>query len=595
MTQKTLELGLIGNCSFGALVDERSEIVWCCLPAFDSPPVFDALMRSGDDAPGGRYVVQIADFIRAEQHYVKNTAILATHLYDRNGGCVEVIDFAPRYRQFGRMFTPMMLVRQVRPVAGSPRVRICLQPASDVGGSQPSYTRGSNHIRYLIASQVLRLTTDASVTAILEESYFFLDEVITLILGPDETVPQAPAEAGGKMLAETQVYWEDWVRYMTIPYEWQEAVIRAAITIKLNAYEDTGAVVAAVTTSIPEAADSGRNWDYRYCWLRDAYFVVSALNRLGKTQTMERYLRYIINLAANKDHNLQPVYRISGGSRIDEISIDSLSGYRGMGPVRFGNAAYHQEQNDVYGAVVLAASHVFIDQRIAKRGDETLFRRLEPLGELALTRYDKPDAGIWEFRGIAEVHTFSSVMCWVACDRLGSLAEHVGLDDRARYWRDKAAPMRELILDRAWNERLQSFVASFDGEDLDASLLLLHELGFVAADDPRFVATVERIGERLKQGNFLYRYVREDDFGRPETAFTVCTFWYIDALHAIGRADEARALFEQMLGCRNRLGLLSEDLHPETHELWGNFPQTYSMVGIISSAMRLSKSWEEAF
>jgi GH15 family glucan-1,4-alpha-glucosidase len=595
MSQKSLELGLIGNCSFGALIDERSDMVWCCLPAFDSPPVFDALLRHGDDAPGGRYLVEIADFVHAEQQYVKNTAILATRLYDRNGGCVEVTDFAPRFRQFGRMFTPMMLVRQVRPVAGSPRVCLRLQPAGDVGGTPPSHTRGSNHIRYLTSTQVIRLTTDAAITAILEESFFFLDELVTLILGPDETVPQAPGEAGSKMLAETRVYWEEWTRYMTIPYEWQEAVIRAAITLKLNTFEDTGAVVAAVTTSIPEAPNSGRNWDYRYCWLRDAYFVVSALNRLGKTQTMERYLRYIINLAANQNHDLQPVYRLSGGSRIDETDIDSLSGYRGMGPVRVGNAAYHQEQNDVYGAVVLAASHVFIDERIAKRGDETLFRRLEPIGELARSRFDQPDAGIWEFRNINQVHTFSSVMCWVACDRLSRLAGHLGLDDRARYWRDTAAPMRELILNRAWNEQLQSFVASFNGEDLDASLLLLHELGFVAADDPRFVATVERVAERLKEGSFLYRYVREDDFGFPETAFTVCTFWYIDALHAIGRADEARDLFEQMLRCRNRLGLLSEDLHPETHELWGNFPQTYSMVGIISSAMRLSKSWEEAF
>jgi GH15 family glucan-1,4-alpha-glucosidase len=289
---------------------------------------------------------------------------------------------------------------------------------------------------------------------------------------------------------------------------------------------------------------------------------------------------------------LQAVYGISGRARLDEAIVANLPGFLGMGPVRIGNAAFKQVQNDVYGAVVLSAMHVFFDERLDGAGTEALFRRLEALGEMARTVYRDPDAGIWELRNTQRVHTFSSVMCWVACDRLARIAARLGLDDRARYWRTHADVLRTWILDNAWDAEQQSFVASAGGKDLDASLLLLNELGFVAADDPRFAATVTAIGQRLKHGDFIFRYGHEDDFGRPETAFIVCTFWYIDALAALGRRDEARALFETLLRCRNSLGLLSEDIDPATHRLWGNFPQTYSMVGLINSAVRLSASWE---
>ena len=591
---RNLDLALIGNGTVGALVDSRASITWGCFPRFDGDPVFCSLLKDTDDY--GFFAVELADCERTEQHYLDNTAILLTRFYDCHGGVVEVTDFAPRFGQYGRLFRPMMLVRRIRRLGGSPRLTLRLRPACDDGAARPTVTWGSNHIRYVAPALTLRLTTDASLTAILQETSFFLDDTITLLLGPDETVHEAAGEVGRRFFEETAQYWREWVRVLAIPYEWQEAVIRATITLKLNAYDDTGAIVAAMTSSVPEAADSGRNWDYRYCWLRDGYFVVNALNRLGATRTMERYLGYIVNIAANAGGGpLQPVYGIDGRAELDEREVPALAGYRGMGPVRIGNLAYRQVQHDVYGSAILAATHIFFDQRLTRRGDEALFHRLEPLGEQAMRCHDQPDAGLWELRGSARVHTFSAVMCWAACDRLARIAGRLGLTDRASYWRDQARRIHETISRRAWSERRGAFVATFEGEAMDASLLLLAEVGFLEADDPRFAVTVSAIEKDLRHGDFIFRYVEKDDFGEPENAFLVCTFWYVNALAALGRRDEARELFEKLLACRNRHGLLAEHIDPRSGEQWGNFVQTYSMVGLINAAIRLSIRWDQAF
>ena len=593
----TLDLALIGNCSIGALINARADVVWACFPRFDGDAMFCSLLRERDgEADYGYMAVDLLDVTHAEQEYLTNTAILVTRLHDRHGGAIEVTDFSPRFRSHGRMFAPMSLVRQVRRLAGSPRIVLRVRPAHDYGRTRPAVTWGSNHIRYVTPDLTLRLTTDASITAVLEETPFFLEESVTLFLGPDETLQGAVGETARRFAEETAAYWREWVRYLSIPFEWQEAVIRAAITLKLNAYDDSGAIVAAMTTSIPEAAGSGRNWDYRYCWLRDGYFVVNALNRLGTTRTMERYLGYVVNIAAGaKDAVLQPVYRINGRAEIEERELDSLPGYRGMGPVRVGNQAYRQVQHDVYGSAILTATHVFFDRRLVRCGDEALFRRLEALGERAVQVHDQPDAGLWELRGSARVHTFSSVMCWAACDRLAKIAERLGLAQRRDYWHSQAERIHRVVCERAWNGRLNSFVATLDGNSMDASLLLLNEVGFLQADDPRFAGTVAAVERELRHGDFIFRYVEKDDFGRPENAFLICTFWYINALSALGRRDEARALFERLLASRNRHGLLAEHIDPKSGEQWGNFVQTYSMVGLINSAIRLSVRWDQAF
>ncbi|HMB73287.1 MAG TPA: glycoside hydrolase family 15 protein, partial [Gammaproteobacteria bacterium] len=336
--------------------------------------------------------------------------------------------------------------------------------------------------------------------------------------------------------------------------------------------------------------------DYRFSWIRDSYYTVRALNRLGATRTMEQYLRYIFNIVAahGTSRELQPVYGISGEAELHERTVTSLNGYRGMGPVRIGNEAYKQIQNDSYGATILAATQSFFDERLVDRRGQREFELLEGLGHRAYELFDKPDAGLWEYRGRAEVHTYSSVMCWAACDRLSRIAARLGLTDRSVFWSEHARKIKSHIIDNAWSDKRKSFVASFENDHLDASLLTIADLGFVANDDPRFLGTIAAIEKELKRGPYLFRYTAEDDFGAPETAFNICTFWFINALAGVGRREEARELFENMLDRRTALGLLSEDLDPATGELWGNFPQTYSMVGVISAATRLGKSWEEA-
>jgi len=593
----SLDLGLIGNCQIGALVDLQGEIAWCCIPRFDGDPVFCSLLQDHASGDGYGYcVVELVDQVLAEQSYLPNSAVLVTRLTDAQGGVVELTDFAPRFRQHGRIFTPMMLIRQVRRLEGSPRIIFRVRPAYDYGRAKCSATYGSHHIRYVSPEWILRLTTDASITAILQEIPFFLEDRISLIFGPDETIPEAIGELTRRFLDETLQYWQEWVRDLGIPFEWQDAVIRAAITLKLNAFDDTGAIVAAMTTSIPEAPNSARNWDYRHCWLRDAYFVVNALNRLGTTHTMERYLSYLVNVVGGAPGGLvQPVYGIDGRSHLEEREVESLAGFRGMGPVRVGNQAYEQIQHDVYGSAILAVTHVFFDQRLIQRGNEALFHRLEPLGATALKVHDQPDSGMWELRGKKRVHTFSSIMCWAACDRLAKIATRLGLAERAAYWSAHAERIHANVCKRAWNAHKMTFTGAFEGDALDASLLLMHDVGFLKADDPRFASTVSAIEQELRHGDYIFRYIEADDFGVPENAFVICTYWYIYALAALGRTDEARCLFENLLAQRNRHGLHAEHLDVRTGEQWGNFVQTYSMVGLINAAIRLSMRWDFAF
>lgn len=594
MTQPDLNLAVIGNCQISALIDQRGRYVWSCLPRLDGDPVFASLVKG--EADDGYFDVDLLNFASAEQSYQRNTAIVETVLRDENGGALRMIDFCPRYRRFERMFRPTMFIRIIEPIAGRPVIRLRIRPLQDYGASRPRTTIGSNHLRFEGSAMTLRLTTDAQLTPIIEERPMVLHGSIAMVFGPDETLTEAPGAFARHMLEGTQRYWLDWVRSLAVPFEWQEAVIRAAITLKLCAFEDTGAVIAAMTTSIPESPGSGRNWDYRYCWLRDSYFTVQALNRLGATRTMEAFLHYIMNIIeAAGAGKLQPLYGISGEAVLMERVVESLAGYRGMGPVRVGNQAYEQVQNDVYGAVILAATQAFYDCRLESPGDRGLFERLERLGEHAVSIYDQPDAGLWEYRGRTRVHTFSAVMCWAGCDRLARIARRLGLGERERYWREIAVTMHATISRHGWNEKLASFTESFGGETLDASLLLLHELGFVSAQDPRFLSTVAAIEKSLRRENYLMRYHSADDFGLPESAFNFCSFWFINALAVTGRRAQARELFEHMLGRRNAQGLMSEDIDPRTGELWGNYPQTYSLVGIINSAMRLSSSWEDAF
>ena len=586
-----LDLWPIGNCQVSALIDRTGRLVWACVPRVDGDPLFSALL-GGVEPAAGFWAIDLEDGVHTEQRYQRNTPIVVTRHRDANGGEIEVIDFCPYFRRMGRTYRPVAFARIVRPIAGSPRIRVRLRPTCGWGGPCAVRTGGSNHIRFQTDAMTMRLTTTAPVGALAEERAFRLERPLHFFLGPDESFIGEVAATLDAMLADTAAEWREWVRGLAIPLEWQDVVIRSAITLKLCQHEETGAIVAALTTSIPEHAGSQRNWDYRYCWIRDAYYTVQALNRLGALDVLEGYLAYLRNIVdAAKGGHIQPLYGVLGEATLEEAEADRLPGYRGMGPVRVGNAAYSQIQHDAYGQIVLCNTHGFIDQRLLRMSGIADFEALEKVGERAWALYDKPDAGLWELRTRQSVHTYSAAMCWAACDRLANAAEALGLAQRQAFWQERAAQMRETIERSAWRPETQRMSATFSGDDLDASVIQLLDLRFLSPDDPRFVSTLKAIEAGLRRGSHMLRYDTEDDFGLPETAFNVCTFWLIEALHLTGRTAEARSLYEEMLNRRTAAGLLSEDIDPITGELWGNYPQTYSLVGLINCAGLLSKPW----
>jgi GH15 family glucan-1,4-alpha-glucosidase len=587
-----LDLAVIGNGRTAALVDPQARIVWWCFPRYDGDPLFCRLL-AGEEEKGFTDVV-LDDMVDCQSEYLRNTAVVTTLLTDRHGNSVRITDFAPRFHQYGRVFRPPQLFRIIEPVAGLPRITIRVRPTHGYGRPLARHSSGSNHIRYHNDTTVLRLTTDAPLSLIESESPFVVTRPLHLVFGPDEPFTGELATVTREFADRTRDYWMTWVRGLSISYDWQEAVIRAAITLKLSTFDETGGIVAALTTSIPEAPGSGRTWDYRYCWLRDAYFVVKALNRISATQTMEEFISFTLGIASHPGL-LRPVYSVVPTEPLDEMIAPELQGYRGDGPVRIGNAAADQAQHDTYGSIILAATPMFFDRRLPRPGDEGLFRLLESLGHKAAESAFVPDAGIWEYRGRKRVHTHSAAMCWAGCHRLAAIASRLGLKDRADYWNKTADPIRDTLLARAWNEKRGAFTASFEGDDLDASVLLLPELGLLDAQDPRFIRTVAAMERELVREKHVMRYASADDFGLPVTAFLICRFWLIDAWWSLGRCDEARELFEDALSHRNRYGLLSEDLDPKTGALWGNFPQTYSMAGLILTGMRLSRSWEDRY
>jgi GH15 family glucan-1,4-alpha-glucosidase len=590
---QSLDLTAIGNCAVASLIDRGGRHVWFCYPRLDADPVFSALVN-GDDPQSGFMDVVVCDAVEASQRYLRNTAVLETTITDRNGGQVRIIDFAPRLQRFGRSFRPPMLIRRIEPLTKRVRLAVRIRPHFNYGATKPAVSFGSNHVRYSGGQMALRVTADMAVAYILEESEFSLDRPVNLFIGPDESVPESPDSLAQNFLAATIEDWRGWVRGLSIPFEWQNEVIRSAITLKLCSCEDTGAIVAALTTSVPEAPHTARNWDYRFCWLRDAFFTVGALNRLGATRTMENFIRFVIDAVLRSDDiAIAPLYPISSGTSSEERLAPSLAGYQGMGPVRIGNAAVSQIQNDVYGSIILTAAQMFWDARLTYTGLSTLYQQLRGMGRVAARCAMTVDAGPWEYRERASVHTYSAAMCWAALHRLALIAERVGQPADAAEWEGLASKLRADILTRATMP--DGWISGvLDAPVADATCLLLPEIGLLPANDPRVGKTLDIIAKRLMRDSFVMRYDEADDFGRPETAFLVCTFWYVDALALAGRRAEARDIFNNVLAVRNAAGLLSEDVLAGTRALWGNFPQAYSHVGLIHSAARLSRGWEEA-
>ncbi|MEZ5956108.1 MAG: glycoside hydrolase family 15 protein [Hyphomonadaceae bacterium] len=588
-----LDLAPIGNCAASALVDRNGVFVWACVPRIDGDPMFSALLSGEDPAQvkRGVWAIDLIDQVSTVQSYERNTPILRTTLTDSRGGAIEIVDFCPRFHRHHRPYRPLAFIRVVRPLSGSPRIRVRLTPTTDWGARDAEITTGSNHIRYRVPG-MMRLTTTAPVSHVLHGRVFRLEEELVFFLGPDEPFDSNLRDVARSMLDNTTLYWRHWTRMLATPLDWQSDVIRAAITLKLCVHEETGAIVAAMTTSIPEAPNSGRNWDYRYCWLRDAYYTVQALNRLGAADILEGYLGYLRNIIdATPNGRIQPLYGVGMEPILAETEVRTLPGYRGMRPVRVGNQAHEHHQHDVYGQIVLSTAQAFYDTRLFRPAGIDDFYALESVGDRAYDVYAKPDAGLWEFRTRTSVHTYSALMCWAACDRLANAAHRLDLFERAAHWRARAEEIRNAIETKAWNANLGRFAATLGGREMDASLLQMVDTRFLAANDPRFLATLEHLEHDLRRGDVVLRYSDDDDFGKPETAFNFCTFWLIEALYLVGRREEARALFDQMLSRRTRAGLLSEDCDVSTGAPWGNYPQTYSLAGLINCAVLLSDSW----
>ncbi len=582
------ELGLIGNCQFSALVHARGEIVWCCLPRFDAEPVFSTLL---DEQDGGYFRIGPAGGEAGVQSYRPNTNILET-TFRTDTGSFRVLDFAPRFIHYDRAFRPVQLYRILEPIEGTPRIAIRCEPRLGWSKKTPKTVQGSHHLNFEGFANELRLTTDIPLSYLNGKPFTLTGrQHMALTWGAPIEEPLAPLCE--RFLNETTRYWQRWVKQCDIPPLFQRAVIRSALALKLHCFEDTGAIVAAMTTSIPESPGSGRTWDYRYCWLRDSYYVLNAFGLLGQFEEREQFVQYLLNVAGGAPGlNLAPLYRVDGSENLEESILEGWPGYRGEGPVRIGNGAARHSQNDIYGEMVMALAPIYLDERLSAERSPAALQLMEALARKAIAVAGKPDAGIWEYRTAWRPQTFSNLMCWAAAHRMALIAEQF-VPEHAAEFDAAAGRIHAEVIANAWNAEHNSFVGHYGGEDLDASLLQMARLRFLPHGDPMLTRTIEKIHKDLALGDWLQRYSLNDGFGKPSVAFVICTFWLIEALAAIGRRDDARAVFERILATLSPLGLLAEDYDPTQMRMWGNFPQTYSHVGLIHAAFAASPQWAE--
>lgn len=581
-------LGLVGNCQLSALVHRTGEVVWCCLPRFDSEPVFSTLL---DEKEGGRFLVGPAGGELGEQAYLENTNVLETRFRTASGS-FRLLDFAPRFVQYDRTFRPTQLFRIVEPIEGSPRIRVACDPRIGWSKAVPTRVNGSNHVRFEGFDSQLRLTTDIPISYLGGQSFTLTDRR-QMVLSWGSPVEEPLRPLADRFLGETQRYWQRWVKQCSVPSLYQDAVIRSALALKLHCYEDTGAIVAAMTTSIPEAAGSRRTWDYRYCWLRDAYYSLGAFRLLGQFEERESFIQYLLNIAGGApDLNLAPLYRVDGTSSLDERILENWAGFNGDGPVRVGNGAATHVQNDVFGEMVLALVPVFLDERFSAERSNAALQLIERLARKAISVAGQPDAGIWEYRTEWKPQTFSNLMCWAAADRMARVSS-VHAPSLEREFRLASERIREEILAKAWCTGINSFAATYGGQDLDASLLQMAYLRFLPFDDARMSGTINSIRQGLTKDGWLLRYRLDDGFGSPQVAFTICTFWLVEALADAGRAEEAKEVMDRVHAALSPLGLLSEDYETSNMRMWGNFPQAYSHVGLIHAAFAASPPWAD--
>ncbi|MGE3609812.1 MAG: glycoside hydrolase family 15 protein [Bacteriovoracaceae bacterium] len=576
-------LGVVGNCHYLAYIDSFSALSWMCWPQMDSSFIFGSLL---DDEKGGKFQVIPQAAFSTRQRYIENTAVLVTTFYCEDGE-FEVIDFAPRFPMFDRFHKPLQFFRKLKRIKGQPRIQIICDPRGNYGESTPDVYVGSNHINYRNLHFPVRLTTNASKSYLTERRVFLLTEDLFLVLSGGDAFEAPLKDTFEEFYHRTVLYWRSWVKETYIPNLFQMEIIRSAITIKLHQFEDTGAIIASGTTSLPEYPKSRRNWDYRYCWLRDSYFSLGAMNSMGHFEEAERYLHFIHNVLYDIK-NLQPVYRINGDSQIPESEIP-LKGYNNDGPVRIGNAAYYQKQFDSFGQVILSILPLYMDERIIHREQMMSLELIHELLNEIERNMDEPDAGIWEFRGKKQKHLETYIFHWAGAKASMKIASRYQ-DEKLHEQALKLAKLAEQNIELCYNPEYECYMSDQTRTHFDASAFLLIIMNYLQVEDARTQKHFQRLQkELLTPEGLIYRYRAPDDFGDTQASFLICTYWYIESLICLGFLKEAQDSLQNIIMHSNHLGLLSEDLSSEDGGQWGNFPQTYSHVGLINTVFRLAR------
>lgn len=583
-----LDFGIVGNCRSAALISKEGSVDWCCLPEFDSPSVFGKLL---DAQIGGSFSVRSCGNPKITQKYLESTNILVTR-FEQEDGVFELLDFMPRYKkENGDYHSPPELVRYVKHISGAPKVVFDYDPKLEyAAGNTRTYAKKDFVVSLTETSRydTLYLYTNISNDDLLQKKELILKDDLYFVVSYHEKIEIPSLNSVSLELNRTHVYWLNWSDKTPSFPIYNEPILRSALTLKLLSYDKSGAVLAAATTSLPETIGEVRNWDYRFCWIRDASMVISIVSRLGHRKMVQRYLQFVIDLIPDKDEKLQIMYGINKEKELTEATLEHLSGYENSKPVRIGNAAFQQRQNDIYG-ILMDVIHTQIE------GFQNEVENLEELWSITkgivwvvAAHWEEPDKGIWEFRSEDRHFTFSKMLCWVAIDRAIKIAKKLNKPHNVDKWTPLAQAIEDDILQNAWNEEVQAFTQSYGSKDLDASVLLMENYGFVDAKDPRFVKTVYAIERELCHEGLMYRYKNEDDFGLPSSSFTICTFWFINSLNKIGERDKAMTMFDTLLSYSNHLGLFSEDIDFSSKRLLGNFPQAYSHLALIETALNFS-------
>lgn len=584
-----LNYGIIGNCKSAALVSEKGSIDWLCMPNFDSSSVFSKIL---DEKSGGSLAFIVSDEYTCSQSYRKNTNILCTNFIATEGS-FEVLDFMPRYRTLQMdYFNPAEVYRYIRLLSGKPRFRIHYTPVMNYAKETAMHHKFPDYIKTSSSENIkdnIYLYSSLDFDTILNSEEIILEKEEFLLLSYNQKLIPIDIDRIYLEYQRTKVYWMNWNNRSRKFAQYNDIISRSLLILKLMSYQDSGAVIAALTTSIPETIGEVRNWDYRFCWIRDASMSIETLLKMGHQTAAKRFMGFIKRILKSKSDSFQIMYAIDGNRILREEILDHLAGYENSKPVRIGNAAYYQRQNDSLGYLMDVIYNYFIYFPGTLDEVEEMWEIVKNIVKTVAVEWRNTDQSIWEFRNTEKHFVFSKVMCWVALDRAIKVAAFLGKTDYETEWKEQAGEIKNDILTNGWNEEIQSFTQTYDNCDMDSSLLLMEQYGFIEPNDEKFIKTVKKIKEELFYKGLMYRYKNNDDFGLPSSSFTICTFWLIRALYVIGQQNEALTIFKELLTCSNHLGIFSEDLDFDTKRQLGNFPQAYSHLALINTAILFSE------